>query len=535
MTLTKSKIAIFATLCITASAVAMTIEQRPDMKELEGNPEYAALIEDSKRLTTREDSVRSLLADTRTAMRIYSDTSSVRISFDEIDRYSSRIIELEQELFIISTKHGEVMKRINAIELAHIERQFANDNNWHKQDVAEVAPQEVEEQPAEVIRYRNIIDNDCIKGTLSATDFEHLRAAHSDEADIDALGGSYIESYNAFNALYAEYMAADNQIVADSLYSLFDQSIADMHDIDKTLRQRWNNIADTKYYSYDFILEHNGEMELLEEATKIRNEVHRQCNDNSGFYASDNLMAYVLERGSLLDYEIAFAEKMGLLEAKDSLQMVRTELVLPDYKLDIISKPEERLFLDYTPISFGSTSYYNNANPIPELTIYERGTIYRILLGKFKSRQSLTLFKGVQPLYIAKDDEQMNCYYTGGFATYAEAEEAYYELKNKGFKAPEIYCWENGVESYLGDEDAIADNDAAAATGVRYMLHITAETISDELRITIEGAAPTKRITRIGERFAVGTFDSRDEAEVLYSLLDELFDLEMEIAEIEIK
>ncbi|MBQ2364792.1 MAG: hypothetical protein II288_04405, partial [Alistipes sp.] len=220
MTLTKSKIAIFATLCITASAVAMTIEQRPDMKELEGNPEYAALIEDSKRLTTREDSVRSLLADTRTAMRIYSDTSSVRISFDEIDRYSSRIIELEQELFIISTKHGEVMKRINAIELAHIERQFANDNNWHKQDVAEVAPQEVEEQPTEVIRYRNIIDNDCIKGTLSATDFEHLRTAHSDEANIDDLGGSYIESYNAFNALYAEYMAADNQIVADSLYAL---------------------------------------------------------------------------------------------------------------------------------------------------------------------------------------------------------------------------------------------------------------------------------------------------------------------------
>lgn len=534
MILKKSKIAIFATLCITASAVATTIEQRPKMKELEGNPEYMALVADSDNLTIKEDSIRDLLADTRAAMRIYSDTSSTRISFDEIDRYSSRIIDLEQELFIISTKHGEIMKRINAIELAYIEKQFANDNNWHKQESEEQTPP-VEEQSTEVIKYRNIIDNDCIKGTLSTTDFEHLRAAHSSEAEIEALGCSYIEAYNAFNTLYAEYMEADNQIVADSLYALFDQRMADMHNIDNTLRQRWNNIADTKYYSYDFVLEHKGEMELLDDATKRRNEVLVQCNNNNGFYASDNLMAYVLERTSLLDYEIAFAEKMELHEAQDSLQMVRSQLVLPDYKLDIISKPEERLFLDYTPISFGSTSYYNTTNPIPELTIYERGTIYRILLGKFKSRQPVTLFKGVQPLYIAKDDEQMNCYYTGGFATYAEAEEAYYELKNKGFKAPIIYYWEDGVECCLGKEESSTNENVAPATGVRYMLHIATETLSEELRITIEGVAPAKRITRIGERFAVGTFDSRSEAEELYSLLNDLFELEMEIAEIEIQ
>ena len=81
---------------------------------------------------------------------------------------------------------------------------------------------------------------------------------------------------------------------------------------------------------------------------------------------------------------------------------------------------------------------------MPELRIFERGTIYRILLGTFRSKQPMTLFKGVQPLFIAENDDETYSYYAGGFATLAEAEEAQLFLKEKGFRAPEVCRWENG-------------------------------------------------------------------------------------------
>ncbi len=101
-----------------------------------------------------------------------------------------------------------------------------------------------------------------------------------------------------------------------------------------------------------------------------------------------------------------------------------------DYRLDRIDLAR-RLFLDYQPVAFGRTSFYNANNPLPKLKVYDEGTIYRLLLGRFKTRQPMTLFKGVYPLYIDRDEEQMYCYYAGGYATRAEAERAKQQLSRE--------------------------------------------------------------------------------------------------------
>ncbi len=56
----------------------------------------------------------------------------------------------------------------------------------------------------------------------------------------------------------------------------------------------------------------------------------------------------------------------------------------------------------------------------------------------------MTLFKGVYPLYIDRDEEQMYCYYAGGYATRAEAERAKLQLSERGFRAPQICRWADG-------------------------------------------------------------------------------------------
>ena len=107
----------------------------------------------------------------------------------------------------------------------------------------------------------------------------------------------------------------------------------------------------------------------------------------------------------------------------------------------------------------------------PKLKVYDEGTIYRLLLGRFKTRQPMTLFKGVYPLYIDRDEEQMYCYYAGGYATRAEAERAKQQLSERGFRAPQICRWADGEMTNL-TLAAEEDPSAEPVTGIRYAVQI---------------------------------------------------------------
>jgi hypothetical protein len=141
----------------------------------------------------------------------------------------------------------------------------------------------------------------------------------------------------------------------------------------------------------------------------------------------------------------------------------------------------------------------------------------------------------VQPLYITRDDDGYYLYYAGGFATRHEADEAQLFLKEKGFKAPEICRWQNGemvnITALERDNDGSVD---IPVSGMRYMIKISVDSLSEELREIIANEAPRQSISKEADGFVLGTFDSRDEVEILASLLAESTSAPIEIIEIEL-
>ena len=530
---------LLAIASITASALALARTDNPQWSRLEDNEEYQQLMAESEHLATKEDSIRSLLSDTRATMRGLRDTATTPI---DMDAYTTRIVQLEEELFNITSEQGLVANRINAIEMAIIEQQFAisifskMESPLEKDDHidaiidGEVATMKVTEET----RRRNIIDNDCFCNSLVAEDLEELRSLQHDESDVERLSGEYRAQYELIVELDDRYAAATTELEADSLYNHFEPMITSLDSLNTLISQKWNHIIDTKYYAYGYVAEKRRNRTLLDKLDSDFTAMLQQCTANDDLYASNALMRYAIGRPAILDFEIGMAETLNLPEAKDSLSSVRSALQPQAYQYTPIEIPERRLFIEYSDISFGRTNYYSNTNPVPDLKVYERGTIYRILLGVFKSRQPMTLFKGVQPLYIDHYDGRYH-YYTGGFSTYDEAETAQRTLLNKGFKSPEICCWMDGVMTNLteGSGMSAGSEDKSPAT-VRYMLRIDDSAMSDAIQQRISEQHPDKMVSLTSEGYIVGAFDNHDEATRLYISLGEEFEIEIEIIEIEL-
>ena len=537
-------ITLIALAGITASALALTHTDHPRGSRLDDNEEYQHLMDESERLTIKEDSIRTLLSQTRAMMRSYRDSVGTSAPMD-MEAYTTRIVQLEEELFNITSEQGVVANRINAIEMAAIEQQFAI-SIFEKIDSTTEAPERpdvyIDEdgdvrpiKRVEERRHRNIIDNGCFTNSLTASDLEELRTVQQQEAEVELLSAEYIAQYELIRDLDSKYEVASSQSEADSLYGYFEPMTYTLDSLNTLISHKWNHVIDTKYYAYGYIAEKRRNTSLLNKLDAEFTAMLQQCATNDDIYSSNGLMRYAIGRPAILDFEIGMANEFNLNEAKDSLTAVRNSLEVPTYQHSPIEIPERRLFLDYVDITFGRTNYYGTSNPVPDMEIYERGTIYRILLGSYKSRQPMTLFKGVQPLYIHKDDNGTFHYYAGGFATFEEAEEAQSQLRAKGFKSPEVCCWLDGVMTNLTKEGITTkENKEASPATVRYMLRIAERDMSETLQQHISEQYPDKMISLTNDGYIVGAFDNHDEATRLYISLGDEYGIDPEIIEIEL-
>ena len=206
------------------------------------------------------------------------------------------------------------------------------------------------------------------------------------------------------------------------------------------------------------------------------------------------------------------AEVLGLDTACDSLRGVEEQLAGIDCRLPRIDVAE-RYFLDYDSVAFSSTPRYSTHNPIPECKVYANGTIYRILLGTFNTKRAVATFRGAYPLFYLINDDGKWCYYTGGFATLEEAQEAQAALKKHGFLRPEIVVWTDGVARNLS-RDPEAQN-------LSYRVEITGtEALSEEVKQAITATAEGCELSRVGQQlFVVGTFNDRAVADRLADTL----------------
>lgn len=526
---------IICALAIASLFVGASVAQKP-IKELASNEEYRELMLRSEELQTKEDSITLLINEARTEYQRFAQEGADSITAER-DRFATYILDLEQQIFDLRSQRGQLTSRINSIEQEWVMAQLMNP--VEEEFVAELPDSTAEEviEPAAPIYYRNLVENTIFRDILTGEDYNDLLIASEEDKEMETIVADYLATYADMAEAAEAYRNASEEAEAERILSRFGDLEIEAEELSDEMQQKWNHIIDTKYYAYGYILEHERRYDLLDKASSDFSTMLQQCAANDGNYASDALMRYIVGRPTLLGHEIEFAREMELMEAADSLSGVRDNLNLADYRLEPI-KVERRLFLDFAPIVVGRTNYYNSTNPLPELRVFERGTIYRILLGTFRSKQPMTLFKGVQPLFIAENDDETYSYYAGGFATLAEAEEAQLFLKEKGFRAPEVCRWENGEMINLTEAEESNEEGESVdmpVVGMRYMVEIEAEMLTDEMRSTINQTTPGKMVSRADGRFVVGTFTSRSEADMLLTtLIDQHPDIQVTLKEIEL-
>jgi hypothetical protein len=505
---------IYTTLIILSlSAIAFVYADEPQFPGLRSNERYMALKKQNGALLEREDSIQLIINSTREEFNRKRSIDSIIISPTDIEQFTSHILTLEEQIFELRQQRGDVITELNNIEQEYILAHMFSSSPIEESD--NTVPSN------NVIQNPILIKNDIFRDNLSEVDYEELEAAQDEDDMMMELCNEYASLYNDLSNTSRLYMQTTSESVADSLFSVYNTLKTTASVLNEDIDRQWAHIIDTKYYAYGYILEKNNRYDLLDSSSAKFSEMQQRCANEDGIYNSDAVMHYAIGYPTLLDYEIAVAQEMGLTEALSALQSKQKSLVVPEYKYEIIDM-QRRLFLDYAPIKVGKTNFYNNNNPVPELKVYERGTIYRILLGTFRTKQPMTLFKGIQPLYITQDENKEYSYYVGGFATLKEAEEAQLFLKDKDFKRPEICRWRDGeminIDNLSKNED---DTENVAPVGSRYVVILDCSTISDALRETITSTSPDKSISRRGAQFAIGTFTDHSEADLLLSTIEE--------------
>ena len=135
----------------------------------------------------------------------------------------------------------------------------------------------------------------------------------------------------------------------------------------------------------------------------------------------EEVARYALQKLLIAGYEIRIADRAGLTGAADSLNSPH-----PSHQ------PYRRLFpararhpanacFTILPMPNWRPAKYANINQVPQVEIFPRGSMYRILLGAYSRPQPVSVFRNVYPLSQETKADRKHYYYAGGYATYAEA------------------------------------------------------------------------------------------------------------------
>lgn len=477
------------------------------------------LLADGVRLQQQEDSVMRVVEQNR---RLFSEDPANRA------KYGEAILALEEQVFSLRNRKGDIFGRINTIE-----------QDWLIENMSSGQPAQVvvEEAVADTVieqasvQTTRIVDDIHFVTELDSTDYVALQRAQNDELKVVEFVNMFSENHAAMESIRVQYEQTQDAAEASRLYSNYQVLKGLCSALNDSISTRWSTIFDAKSFAYNFMLEKNRRDDLLENCELALSQALQRAAADRGRYASDAMSSYFNTKQSLVATEIELARMFGLGLAQDSLKMVSRQLETIDYRLPKI-EIEERFFLAYEPIGVSSPARYNSRNPIPECEIYERGTIYRVLLGTFSSQQPISIFKGVYPLYKLKTEEGKYRYFAGGFATEAEVDEAQIRLKNMGFKRPEATVWIDGVYTNL-----VEVREAEGDKTQMFRVEIAGiEQMTPELRAVLDQSAADKDITRINGRFIVMSFAEREQAdEVAAAVVEAVEGVTVEVTMIEVE
>lgn len=483
---------LLATVLLSGVAQAQQPRVEPRIAGLEGNEEYMSLLREDAVLRAREDSIMLVVEGLRQQLR------------DEPDRrqdYSQEILRLEGQIFDVRNAKGRLIDRINTIEqawvLANLDSETATQGTMADSGVS----------VPDSLKVRNLVDNLYFRQHLPESDYDALQQSQRLESRATGYVDRIRSNYGTISDLAEAYAVVETEPEALEIYARYDSLQRVNGLLSDSLSAAWTYIFDNKNYAYGYVLDGLGAEDLLTREEESLSKTMRQIASLQGETASDALTDYFLRKKMLTDYEVSVADLLTLDAARDSLRGVASVLAQTDLRLPRIDL-QERYFIDYDSVAFSSTPKYSTQNPIPECRVYANGTIYRILLGTFNTKRAVSTFRGAYPLCYLINDDNKWCYYAGGFATLAEAEEAQALLKKRGFLRPEIVVWTDGVSRNLSRDPE--------AGSMAFRVEITgAEALSDAVKQAIETTAEGCELSRVGQLFIVGTFNDRAVADRL--------------------
>lgn len=477
-------------------ATTVAEAQQPAVKAriagLEGNTEYMSLLEQDARLQFREDSISAAIIRVRGQLREDPENRAT---------YSREILQAENAIFELRRAKGRIIDRINTIE-----------QDWVLSNLnAEISRQEQNATPNETpdsLKSRNLIDNQPFRQHLTRQDYNALRRANRSEMTAVDLVNRYLSNYVTLGELAASYAEVPTEHESIEVLGRMEEVERENSHLSDSLATVWNEIFDNKSYAYDYLMEALREEKQLDRQQERLSNTMREIGSLQGATVSDALVDYFLRKQALVAYESDVAAILKLDAARDSLRGVEAQLSSIGFKLPPI-KVEERYFIQYDSLQFSAKPVYTATNPIPACTIYQRGTIYRVLLGTFSTKRPVSTFRGASPICYQQTDDLKWRYFAGGFATLEEAEEAQALLKKRGFLRPEVVVWIDGVYRNLAEEPLPTSTRA----GFRVEFN-TKKPLADGVRTLVADDESSIAISRIGsERYIIGTFSQRSEAE----------------------
>ncbi len=495
--ITISAIALFC--FVSTQAQQQTVKAR--IAGLEQNTEYMSLLEQDAQLQFREDSIAAVIIRVRGQLR--DDPTNRAI-------YSREILQAENAIFELQMAKGRIIDRINTIE-----------QDWVLSNLNEAISRqekgETERVLPDSLKQRNLVENAPFRQYLTVQDYFALQRAQRNEMRAVDLVNRYLANYVTLGELAANYATVPTEQESLEIRDRMTAMEQTNEQLSDSLAVVWNEIFDNKSYAYDYLMEALRKEQQLDRQQERLSATMREIGTLQGTTVSDALVDYFLRKQSLVAYEIEVAEQLQLEESRDSLRSVGEQLASISFKLPPVVV-EERFFLQYDSIQFSNKPIYTTTNPIPECTIYQRGTIYRVLLGTFSAKRPVSIFRGTSPLSYLRTDDQKWRYFAGGFATLEEAEAAQELLKKRGFTRPEVVVWIDGVYRNLAEEPMPTSTTA----GFRIEL-ISKKPLSDEVRTLVDQDSLSVSISRIGsERYVIGTFDERSAAERVADLIGKI-------------
>ncbi len=495
------------------ATAAVPAEEKPAAFSgpLEENPRYRALIEEDKRLQAQEDSLNNVMHGLRRQLREQPE---------ERTHLASEILQMENRLFDVRNAKGRVVNRINALEQEWVLAQLNEPAASKEPDRPDPAPQK--ERPARVIP--DLVRNDIFPELLPTEEYNSLLTAQRLEPKAEALAEAWLENYGSLTAAAESYRTTTNEEKGPELYDRCQELLQQSTALSDSLATVWDEIFNNKSYTYGYLLDRLNDETLLGEGEELFIGAMRQLADVQGKVASEYVADYFLRKQALLQYEIAIARRLELETSRDSLVGVKAQLETVEFRKPKVELRERTIF-DYEPVVFPEIQKYNSRSPIPPCRVYERGTIYRILLGTFSGKRSVSTFRGAYPISYLIDEQRKVNYYAGGYATMEEAMRAVDQLKERGFLDPQVVVWVDGEISNLSKPSM---EQPLSEPQTLYRVEIMDKRLSDEVREAIESTEGITLSKAGPQHFIAGPFRLRDQAEALATKIAQL-DGEMEI------